>query len=160
MEEDYTTLQAQLVYKSNNVKIVLESTSFFNFFDSYLTYFKASFRDFYDVPENAIMHELLPEELQYKMNLSIFAQAWLAYLTEADGKKLLDKLNFTNEYVDLNEPDLTSTNCPNCKTELKVISEVYKIYCENCCTTQILKTNYNCVSCGALNPTPDNVAKP
>jgi hypothetical protein len=94
------------------------------------------------------------------MKLSMFAQAWIPYLTEADGKKLLDRLNFSNEYVEINEPTLTSTKCPNCAVELKIIPESFKAYCENCCTTQILKTSYNCVSCGALNPAPDNVAKP
>lgn len=160
LEDNYTRLQEQVVYKSVKDKTVAESASFFKFFESYLAYFKASFSDFYDAPENAIMHELLPEELQYKMKLSMFAQAWIPYLTEEDSRKLLDRLNFTNEYVEINAPTLTSTQCPNCTVELKIIPESFKVYCENCCTTQILKTSYNCVSCGALNPTPDNVAKP
>lgn len=48
------------------------------------------------------MHELLPEELWCKMKLSMFAQAWIPYLTEAGGKKLLNRLNFIKKYVDTN----------------------------------------------------------
>jgi late competence protein required for DNA uptake (superfamily II DNA/RNA helicase) len=120
----------------------------------------ASFEDFYGNPEYEIMNELLPRELQLKMKMSMFAQAWLPYLSQSAGKRMLDKLNFTNEYTEVKFSKKEDFTCKNCAHTTRIPTESFKMYCEKCFTMQQVKTEYNCVSCGSLNPTPPNVAKP
>ena len=47
-------------------------------------------RAFYENPRYAIMHELLPEAVHFKMKMSMFVQAWLPYLSDADADQAIE----------------------------------------------------------------------
>ena len=117
-------------------------------------------RTFYDNPRYAIMHELLPESVHLKMRMSMFIQAWLPYLVEEDVDKLLDRLGFSHEYVEMEQPPGDYVNCSNCPEKIFAPDGSFRVYCEACRRTTAVRSVFFCSSCGAQNSVPDNPAKP
>jgi len=153
-------LQGKLTYYQSGFSTKVESKSFFNMAEFYIDFLKYSFRQFYNNPEYSIMNELLPESVHLKMKLSSFVQIWLPYLIEEDEKKFLKMTGLSLEYIDIKKPEIEKVNCEHCKKELSVPMGSYKIYCENCRKTTIIKSIFICMSCGAENKVPENPSKP
>lgn len=153
-------LQQGIQYYVNDGKTLIESKSFFKLSDFYIDYVKDSFKDFYDNPDYAIMHELLPFDVHLKMKLSMFVQAWIPYLEEKDAQKLIEQTHFVTEYTEISQPAGEHQSCSFCKKDLFVPQGSYKVYCESCHKTNAVKTAFNCTSCGTENTVPDNPAKP
>lgn len=137
-----------------------ESASFFTLANFFINMTKEAMREFYENPRYAAMHELLPETLHLKMRSSMFVQAWLPYLTDADADKLLKILHFSNEYVEIESPTGQTVECGSCKTELFAPEGSYRVFCERCRRTTTIKTEFFCMSCGSPNTVPDNPGKP
>lgn len=137
-----------------------ESVSFFDLAHFFITMTKEAMREFYENPRYAAMHELLPESLHLKMRTSMFVQAWLPYLTDADADKLLGMLGFSNEYVEIERPRGQIVACNSCKTELFAPEGSYRVFCEKCRRTTPIKTEFFCMSCGSPNAVPDNPGNP
>lgn len=153
-------LQNALQYVNVNGQTKAESRSFFTLADFFIRTTREGMRAFYENPRYAIMHELLPEAVQFKMKTSMFVQAWLPYLTDADADKLLKVLGFSNEYEEIERPPGTSVDCETCKTSLFAPEGSYKIFCEKCRKTTRVRAQFFCMSCGSPNDVSENPAKP
>lgn len=137
-----------------------ESESFFSLADFFVKMSREGMRIFYDDPQNAIMHQLLPEQVHLKMKTSMFVQAWLPYLTDKDSLRLLRMLGFSNEYEDILRPDGDTVECSNCNAGIFAPRDSYRVFCENCRHTTPVRSQFFCMSCGSPNKVPDDAAKP
>jgi LSD1 subclass zinc finger protein len=153
-------LQNTLQYVNVNGQTKAASHSFFMLAEFFIRITREGMRAFYENPRYAIMHELLPEAVHFKMKTSMFVQAWLPYLTDGDADKLLKMLGFSNEYEEIERPPGTSVDCETCKTPLFAPEGSYKIFCEKCRKTTRVRSQFFCMSCGSPNDVSENPAKP
>jgi DNA-directed RNA polymerase subunit RPC12/RpoP len=133
---------------------------FFNMAEYFIGITKDGFKDFYSNPKYEIMNELLPQSVHLKMKVSMFVQAWLPYLTDADADRFLKLSGFTMEYVELDTPPGHKGECEHCKAEIYIPEGSYRVYCEACRKTTMVQRTIKCLSCGAENDVPDNPSKP
>lgn len=153
-------LQQSVIYRNTPQGTKADAESFFKMSDYFISITRDSFKDFYDNPEFAIMHELLPEPVHLKMKLSMFIQAWIPYLDEETVDKLLRQTGFSLQYTEITKPKGENGNCEHCGGEVFFPEGSYKVYCENCHKINTVKKKFQCMSCGAENSVPDNPAKP
>ena len=154
------TLQGSIRYSSSAEGTKAESTSFFRLADFFAAITKEGMNSFYRDPKFNIMHELLPEPVHFKMKTSMFVQAWLPYLTEADADRLVRMLGFSNEYIEIERPAGTNLSCPTCSEQVFAPEGSYRVFCERCRKTINVRTKFFCMSCGSPNEIPENPAKP
>jgi LSD1 subclass zinc finger protein len=154
------TLQGSIRYSSSAEGTKAESTSFFRLAEFFAAITKEGMNSFYRDPKFNIMHELLPEPVHFKMKTSMFAQAWLPYLTSTDADRLLKLLGFSNEYVEIERPAGSIVNCGTCSNELFAPEGSYKVFCETCRKTTSVRSQFFCMSCGSPNEIPENPARP
>lgn len=153
-------LQQSLSYYKVGAESKVNSNGFFEMAEYYIQFTKDGMKEFYENPENSIMHELLPLPIHLKMKLSMFVQVWLPYLTEPDAQKFLKMTGFTLQYVDIEKPNGKKGECAHCKSEIFIPEGSYKVYCENCHKKTVVQSFFTCSSCGAENNVPDNPSKP
>ena len=153
-------LQAAVQFRQNGLEREAESSSFFALTDFFVTIMREGMRTFYENPRYEIMHELLPESVHLKMKMSMFVQAWLPYLTDADASKLLKMLGFSNEYIEMARPAGNTVECSSCSNALFAPDGSYRVYCEKCRRTTAVRKTYFCMSCGSPNDVPDNPGRP
>lgn len=153
-------LQAALQYVTIGGQTKVETESFFRLADFFVAITKEGMQAFYRDPKYARMHELLPEPVHLKMKTSMFAQAWLPYLTDEDADRLLRTLGFSNEYVEIERPAGKIFPCPHCSTQLFAPEGSYKVFCERCRKTTPLRSQFFCMSCGSPNAVPEHPARP
>jgi hypothetical protein len=153
-------LQNGLQYINVNGQTKAEARSFFTLAEFFIRITREGMRAFYENPRYAIMHELLPEAVHFKMKTSMFVQAWLPYLRDSDADKLLKMLGFSNEYEEIERPPGTTVDCETCKLPLFAPEGSYKIFCEKCRKTTRVRAQFFCMSCGSPNDVSENPAKP
>jgi LSD1 subclass zinc finger protein len=153
-------LQAAIQYYFDGRGQKAETTSFFALAEFFIKITKEGMRAFYENPQYAIMHELLPEPVHLKMRSSMFVQAWIPYLTEKDGDKFLRMLGFSTEYVDIDQPTGHYLECSSCKQKLFAPDGSYRVFCEQCRKVTPVKSAFFCMSCGAQNAVPADPSKP
>lgn len=153
-------LQAKIKYAILNGERKVEEREFFDLVDFFVEISKEGMREFYENPRYEIMSELLPESVHLKMRTSMFVQAWLPYLTDQTVTRLLDKLDLSNEYVEMEQPPGEHLPCTNCRSQLFAPEGSYRVYCENCRRTSPVRTVFYCSSCGGQNAVPEDPAKP
>ena len=153
-------LQAAVQYTNSGGKTTVETSSFFRLAEFFASITKEGMDAFYRDPKYNMMHELLPETVHFKMKTSMFVQAWLPYLTEADAGRLLKLMGFSNEYVEIERPAGSVLNCGSCPNELFAPEGSYKVFCEKCRKATNVRAQFFCMSCGSPNGVPDNPAKP
>lgn len=152
-------LQAAVQYLPAAAGMKAESASFFRLAEFFISINREGMQAFYRDPKFNIMHELLPEPVHLKMKTSMFAQAWLPYLTEADADRLLKTLGFSNEYAEIERPSGQTVNCGSCGNSLFAPEGSYKVFCERCRKTTPLRSQFYCMSCGSPNEVPENPAR-
>jgi hypothetical protein len=153
-------LQNSVRYANVGGQTKAEPNSFFALADFFVRITREAMRAFYEDPRYAIMHELLPEAVHFKMKTSMFVQAWLPYLTDADADRFLKMLGFSNEYEEIERPPGETVECETCKSQLFAPEGSYKIFCEKCRRTTQVKAQFFCTSCGSPNSVAENPAKP
>jgi len=153
-------LQNKLQYINVGGQTKAESTSFFALADFFVRITREGMRGLYEDPRYGIMHELLPEAVHFKMKTSMFVQAWLPYLMDADADRLLKMLGFSNEFEEIDRPPGETVECETCKNSLFAPEGSYKIFCEKCRKTTRVKAQFICMSCGSPNDVSENPAKP
>lgn len=153
-------LQSSIRYTSSPDGTKAESSSFFRLAEFFAGITKEGMNAFYRDPKFNIMHELLPEPVHFKMKTSMFAQAWLPYLTPSDADRLLRLLGFSNEYVEIERPAGAFVNCGMCTDQLFAPEGSYKVFCEKCRKSTNVRSKFFCMSCGSPNEIPENPAKP
>jgi hypothetical protein len=153
-------LQAAVQYRMNGFERKAEGTSFFALVDFFTEMMREGMSGFYKDSRFEIMHELLPESVHLKMKMSMFVQAWLPYLTNEDADRLLKRLGFSTEYVEMSTPAGGPVECINCRCQLFAPEGSYRVYCEKCRRTTALKSRFFCMSCGSPNQVPDNPGRP
>ena len=153
-------LQTELRYVNIAGQTKVESVSFFRLAEYFAAITKEGMQEFYRDPKYNRMHELLPEPVHFKMKTSMFAQAWLPYLTDADADRLLSLLGFSNEYVEIEQPAGAVVACSHCMHQLFAPEGSYKIFCERCRKATTIRPRFFCMSCGSPNEVPENPAKP
>lgn len=153
-------LQNSVRYTQVNGQTKAEAASFFALAEFFVRITREGMRSFYEDPKFAIMHELLPEKIHFKMKTSMFVQAWLSYLEEADADRLLKMLGFSNEYEQVVRPPGETLECTTCRSPLFAPEGSYKIFCENCRRTTRVKAEFCCMSCGSPNDVSENPARP
>lgn len=154
------TLQAAIRYTSSAEGTKAETQSFFRLADFFAAITKEGMNAFYRDPKFNIMHELLPEPVHFKMKTSMFVQAWLPYLTDADANRLLKLLGFSNEYVEIDQPNGKVVTCGSCANQLFAPEGSYRVFCEKCRKPTPLQAQFFCMSCGSPNDVPENPGKP
>lgn len=153
-------LQDAVGYTQIGRQAKAESTSFFRLAEFFVNMTREGMRVFYENPRYAIMHELLPEAVHLKMKTSMFVQAWLPYLLDADADRLLKTLGFSNEYEEIERPDGNAVECATCKVGLFAPEDSYRVFCERCRRSTRVKSRFFCMSCGSANDVPDDPGKP
>ncbi|MBA3682814.1 MAG: hypothetical protein H0W73_16870 [Bacteroidetes bacterium] len=149
-------LQSQVEYYTEKGATKVKGESFFRMINEYIDSLKEDFKLFYDNPDYALMHKVFPYDVNLKMKVSTVVQIWLPYLNDADAKKFLKKTGFTQDYIDPPKVEGHTSNCQHCKTELFVPANALKVHCEECHKTNIIKSKFNCMSCGVENEIPEH----
>lgn len=137
-----------------------EASSFFALAEFFIETTREAMRVFYENPRYAVMHELLPETVHFKMKASMFVQAWLPYLTDADAEKLLRITEFSNEYVEIERPDGSTVECDHCKAGIFAPRDAYRVFCEQCRRRTAVRQKFFCMSCGGANSVPEDPSRP
>lgn len=158
LEKKYLALQGKLKYVQKGDKTVAETETFFPFFNQYVKYVEASFKDFYENPEYALFKEILPADLHLKIKMSIFVQAWLPYLSKEDGARMVKQLNFSTEYTEIKNIAGKHIACTGCQKQVFAPSGSFKVNCEQCRTINTVEQTFNCISCSDENPVPEDPA--
>lgn len=153
-------LQAKVQMRIVNGQQKADSDAFFALAEFFVGITKEGMRAFYDNPRYEIMHTVLPERVHMKMRTSMFAQAWLPYLTDDDVDRLLKLLGFSNEYVEIEQPPGHYMDCGSCKTQVFAPDGSYRVYCEKCHTTTAVRSTFFCSGCGGQNDVPDDPSQP
>ncbi len=157
---EQSLLQQSITYSTENGKSYADSEPFFKLTNFFLNSCKESIKDFYANPDYAIIQDLLPHDVHLKLKMSMFVQAWIPYLKESDGEKLLKMTNFTNEYIEALSVNGNQQLCTFCEKHIFVPYGAYKILCEHCLKINTVQTVFHCMSCGVENTVPENPAKP
>lgn len=153
------SLQNAVKYTHAEGRAVAETASFFALADFFVRMTRGGMRTFYENPRYAIMHELLPEGLHFKMRSSMFVQAWMPYLSAEDADRLLKMTGFSNEYVELEPPPGQTIKC-DCGADVFAPDGSYRVFCEACRKLLTVRPHFFCMSCGAQNALPENPGRP
>jgi hypothetical protein len=153
-------LQSSVKFVHHTGQAKAESASFFALAEFFIDITREGMRTFYEDPRYAIMHHLLREGVHFKMKTSMFVQAWLPYLTDEDGDRLLKMLGFSNEYEELERPDGDTIECPTCKSKLFAPAGSYRVFCEKCRRSIPVKSRFFCMSCESPNDIPEDLGDP
>lgn len=90
------------------------------------------------------------EELQRRMAMSAFAQAWLPMLDEAAATELLRRLGLGGEYVEADPAPSDTAACGACGAALGVMKGARRMVCENCGSAlDVEGERVHCAGCGA-----------
>jgi DNA-directed RNA polymerase subunit RPC12/RpoP len=101
------------------------------------------------------------DEVQRRINYSLFVQGWLPMITEEQAQALLARTNLAGEYMAVpSDRDLHPVACVQCGTTLELPAGAKKTVCEFC--GHVLAVEAPTVSCpgcqAALTPTLDGTA--
>ncbi len=153
-------LQNAVTYTQAGGQTKAETQSFFALAEFFISITREGMRTFYEDPRYAIMHQLLPESVHFKMKASMFVQAWLPYLTDADAARFLKMTGFSNEYVETERPRGETIECSSCKAGVFAPDGSYRVFCERCRHTTRVVKQFFCASCGSPNDVPDDPGRP
>lgn len=152
-------LQSLVTFGNLNGKNVAETESFFRLAEFFISITKEGMSSFYEDERFAIMNELLPMPVHLKMKTSMFVQAWLPYLSDADAERLLEMLGFSNDYEDIKQPNGSTIDCGHCNFQLFAPEGSLRVFCEHCRRTTPVRSRFFCSSCGSPNDIPNDPAK-
>lgn len=152
-------LQSLVTFGNLNGKNVAETESFFRLAEFFISITKEGMSSFYEDERFAIMNELLPMPVHLKMKTSMFVQAWLPYLSDADADRLLEMLGFSNDYEDIEQPNGSTIDCGHCNFQLFAPEGSLRVFCEHCRRTTPVRSRFFCSSCGSPNDIPNDPAK-
>jgi hypothetical protein len=152
-------LQSLVTFGNVNGKNVAETESFFRLAEFFISITKEGMSSFYEDERYAIMHELLPMPVHLKMKTSMFVQAWLPYLSDADADRLLEMLGFSNDYEDIEQPNGSTIDCGHCTFQLFAPEGSLRVFCEHCRRTTPVRSRFFCSSCGSPNDIPNDPAR-
>ena len=153
-------LQQAITYNAVDGKTYADTDAFFKLTDFYIGYVQDSFKDFYGNPDYKIMYDLLPPDVNMKMKVSMYVQAWIPYLSETDTQRLLQQTKFTSEYAEAITVNGKHQSCQFCQKDIFVPDGSYKVMCEHCLKVNDITSIFSCISCGLENQVPQNPAKP
>jgi LSD1 subclass zinc finger protein len=153
-------LQSAVRYQMIGNERKAETRSFFELADFFMSITREGMSIFYDDPRYVGMHEFLPQSIHLKMKTSMFVQAWLPYLTDDDAARLLKTLGFSNEYVEIGRPKGHNLPCSSCGSTLFAPEGSYRVFCEKCRKTTLVKSVFFCSSCGTQNSVPEDPSRP
>lgn len=153
-------LQAQVQFTVEDGRRIADSNAFFRLADFFASITREGMSAFYRDPKYNIMHQLLPEPVHFKLKTSMFVQAWLPYLRQADAARLLREMGFANEYVEIEPPAGKAVACGHCAGQLFAPEGSYKVFCEKCRKTTNVRAQFFCMSCGSPNQVPEDPSKP
>lgn len=153
-------LQAQVQFTFEDGRRIADSTAFFRLADFFASITREGMAAFYRDPKYNIMHELLPEPVHFKLKTSMFVQAWLPYLKQADAARLLREMGFANEYVEIEPPAGKVVACGHCTGQIFAPEGSYKVFCERCRKTTNVRAQFFCMSCGSPNQVPEDPSRP
>lgn len=71
-------------------------------------------------------------ELQRRIGLSMFTQAWLPMLEPAEAAALLARTDLAREYTTVAPPALHDTACRQCGAVLAIVDGARRVVCEHC----------------------------
>lgn len=152
-------LMQKLVYEMKNGPKV-EAKGFFEVAEFFIMATRESVGEFYSNPEFSFIFDIVPANIQLKLKLTEFVQAWLPYLTTEDADRLLEISGFSTQYVDIGKPSGKNGSCSNCRSEIYIPEGAFKVHCEACHKTTKVQATFKCMSCGADNNVPEYPAKP
>lgn len=153
-KEKYEKLYGQIDYYSVNGQHKATYDKFAKMLDAYMEMLELEVSILYSNPDYELFNEYYPEEFNRKQRISQIAQMWIPYLEEPHGSEFLTKYHLTQEYIEINPPELSKINCEECKKELKVPKGAITCVCKYCRHQNNLQTTVNCRSCGIENPLP------
>lgn len=153
-------LMQKLVYVMKNGGPKVEAKGFFDLAEFFIMATRESIDEFYSNPDFSFVFDIVPPQIQLKLKLTEFVQAWLPYLTEEDTGKFLKMTGFSMQYIEIEKPSGKNGSCSNCRAEIYIPEGAFKVHCEACNKTTKVQAAFKCMSCGADNNVPDNPAKP
>ena len=71
-------------------------------------------------------------ELQRRIGLSMFTQAWLPMLEPAEAAALLARTDLAREYTTVEPPAVRDTACTQCGAALAIVDGARRVVCEHC----------------------------
>jgi hypothetical protein len=152
---NYEKLYASIeYYQDENGQFRANYNSFAVMMDAYMIMLEMEVKLLYGNSKYELFDEYYPEEFNRKQRISQIAQMWIPYLEEPHASDFLKKHDLTQEYVDINPPELTSINCESCKKKLEVPKGAITCVCKHCRHQNNIQTTVNCRSCGIENPLP------
>ena len=109
--------------------------------------------------------EHYPEPVTSTTADALYKQSLNAYIQQLDSEivtKVIDKLGFKSEFIEIDNIQSAETKCLVCGTELKVPVGSKSMLCEKCGTTNQFETKeVNCPGCAApFSPENENLTCP
>lgn len=71
-------------------------------------------------------------EIQRRIGLSMFVQAWLPMLDAADAQALVERAGFVREYTLLPPAATNSASCTHCSEPLSLVKGATRVVCDHC----------------------------
>jgi DNA-directed RNA polymerase subunit RPC12/RpoP len=157
---EQNALLEKLVYELPGDGPKVQTDKFFNLAEFFIKITKEGIRDFYSNPRFAFVNDFMPEQVQLKMKLTVFVQAWVPYLTEDDVDRFLKMSGFSMQYVQIEKPVGKKGKCSHCSSDIFIPAGAYKVFCEACRKSTKIHSSFKCMSCGSDNDVPDNPGRP
>ncbi|MBK9328358.1 MAG: hypothetical protein IPM95_03370 [Sphingobacteriales bacterium] len=156
LEKDYQAKYSGLAYHTKGNKSYVTWDTFEPMLTHYIKIVKLSFRACYDNPDYAIMHQVLPEDIHFRLKISQLAQVWLPYMEEDQSSRLLELLGLNYEYADYSHVTKNKHHCSQCQYEQLIPENSIQFICEKCHCLNPIKSSINCTSCGIENKLTEN----
>ncbi len=160
-QKDFQVLGSKISTRIEGTKTITE------FDDNFITYLNA-IKDYVKKSVNEAVKmdcmEYYPEgrtsisaDILYKQSISSFIQQF----DEDTIKKSLKHLGMKNEFIEVDDVEISETNCIVCNALLKIPKGSKSVICENCGSLNELKSKkIRCFGCGAYFDPNENDACP
>ncbi len=160
-QEDFKHYASKITTQMHGSKII---TVFDDNFVEYLNAIKDYVKKSVEETKNMDCMAYYPEggtgistDVLYKQSISSMIQQF----DEATIKKSLKHLDLENEYIEIDEIELTSTNCIVCNSVIKIPEGAESVVCETCGSFNELTNNkIRCFNCGGSFQPKENDSCP
>jgi DNA-directed RNA polymerase subunit RPC12/RpoP len=160
-QEDFKQYASKIITHTQGSKVI---TVFDDNFVEYLNVVKEYVKKSIEETINMDCMKYYPEggtgvstDILYKQSISAMIQQF----NEATMKKSLTHLELENEYIEIEDIELTSTNCMVCNSVIKIPEAAESVVCETCGSFNELTNNkIKCFNCGGSFHPKENDACP
>jgi hypothetical protein len=151
----YLDLFNNLRFYEKDEKQYVDVNDFINALDKFLEAISMEMDLIYNCEKGDLVNDYLPRSLYQKSKLQEGIRNWLPYIEDGHADIVLSKYNITQEFIEVNPPQMQTVFCSDCHLETLLPKDSVKYVCQGCRHENIVRATVNCGGCGSQNPIPE-----